>query len=116
MITLQIIERHGTHLHRTLIDAMRSGDLRTFVATKHGRKVTHTNPSYPGWMNWSCAEGVISCAVLSPQKPGSEWKLVSALIGRLADKYPDRIHSIGIQFPDAGAPEPKDKRRRRRSR
>ncbi len=116
MITLQIIERHGTHLHRALIDAMRSGDLRTFVATKHGRKVTHTNPSYTGWMNWSYAEGVISCAVLSPQKPGSEWKLVSALIGRLADKYPDRIHSIGIQFPDAHPPKPMGKRRRRRTR
>jgi len=115
MITLQIIEQPGAHLHRTLIDAMRSGDLRTFVTTKHGRKVTHTNPSYPGWMNWSYAEGVISCAVLSPQKPGSEWRLLSALIGRLADKYADRIHSVGIQFPDARAPEPKGRRRRRRS-
>lgn len=116
MITLQIIERHDAHLHRTLIDAMRSGELRTFVATKRGRKVTHANPSYHGWMNWSYAEGVISCAVLSPQKPGDEWKLLSALIGRLADKYADRIHSIGIQFPDARASAPEGKRPRRHSR
>jgi hypothetical protein len=113
MITLQIVERPGTHLHRTLIDAMRSHDLRTFVATKRGRKITHTNPSYPGWMNWSHAEGVISCAILSPHKPGTEWRLLSALIGRLADKYPSVIHSIGIQFPDAGTPDAKGKRRRR---
>lgn len=114
MITLQIIEHPAAHLHRTLIDAMRSGDLRTFVTTKHGKKVTHTNPSYPGWMNWSHAEGVINCTVLSPQKPGSEWKLLSALIGRLADKYADRILCVGIQFPGARRPESERKRRPRR--
>ncbi|OFX35650.1 MAG: hypothetical protein A2Z07_10530 [Armatimonadetes bacterium RBG_16_67_12] len=114
MIALQIIERPGAHLHRTLIDAMRSGDLRTFVVTKRGRKVTHKNPSFPGWMNWTGVENVIHCSIMSPQKPGTEWRLLHALIGRLADKYADRIHSIGIQFPDARAPELKGKRRRGR--
>ena len=106
MIRLQIVERHGTNLHRVLVEAMRSGELRTFSVTKRGRRVTHTNPNYPGWMKWSYAEGVIVCGVLSPQKPGGEWKLLSALIGRLADKYADRVHSINIQFPDQGAAKP----------
>jgi hypothetical protein len=105
MIRLQIIERHGTNLYKMLVEAMRSGKLRTFSVTKRGRRITHTNPQYPGWMNWTHAEGVIICEVLSPHKPGGEWKLLSALIGRLADKYADRIHSVSIQFPDALAPK-----------
>jgi hypothetical protein len=56
-------------------------------------------------MNWSYAEGVIICEVLSPHKPGNEWKLLSALMGRLADKYAEHIHSVNIQFPDAIAPK-----------
>jgi hypothetical protein len=105
LIRLQIVEQHGTNLYKTLVEAMRSGKLRTFSVTKRGRRVTHTKSDYPGWMNWSYAEGVIVCEVLSPRKPGSEWKLLSALVGRLADKYADRIHSISIQFPDAIVPE-----------
>lgn len=101
MITLQIVERHNTKLYKTLVDAMRSGDLRTFSATKRGRKVTHTNPSYPGWMSWSYHKGVIVCKVVSPRKQGNEWRLLSAFVGRLADKYAGLVHSINIQFPDA---------------
>ncbi len=116
MIRLQIVERPGVNLYRTLVNAMRSGDLRTFIVTRRGKKVTHRNPSYSGWINWSYAGGVVSCEVLSPRKPGTEWRLVSALVGRLADKFPDHVHSISIQFPDAQAPKSRSKRRRRRSR
>ncbi len=98
MIKFQIVELQGSNLYKTLIDAMRSGKLRTFSTTKRGRKVTHTNINYPGWINWSYDNGVITCEVISPRKPGSEWKLLSAMIGRLADKYADSIHSINIQF------------------
>ncbi len=114
MIRLQIVERHGANLYRTLIDAMRSGGLRTFNVLRRGRKVTHRNPNYSGWMNWSYAEGVVTCEVLSPRKPGTEWRLLSALVGRLADKFADRVHSISIQFPDAPAPKIRPRRRRRR--
>ncbi|MFQ5903164.1 MAG: hypothetical protein ACE5JO_05695 [Candidatus Binatia bacterium] len=116
MIRLQIVERHGVNLYRTLVSAMRSGDLRTFIVTRRGKKVTHRNPSYSGWISWSYAEGVVSCEVLSPRQPGTEWRLVSALVGRLADKFADRVHSISIQFPDASAPRNRPRRRRRRSR
>ncbi len=88
---------------------MRAGELRTFKALKRGRKIEHT--TYPGWMNWSSAEGVISCAVLSPRKPGQEWQLFSAFLGRLADRYADHIVAIDVQFPDA---VPKSTRLRRR--
>ena len=114
MIRLQIVERHGVGLYRTLIKAMRSGELRTFIATRRGKKVTHRNPGYSGWINWSFAGGVISCEILSPRKPGTEWRLLSALIGRLADKYADQVHSLSIQFPDAEPPQTRRKRRRRR--
>lgn len=110
MVRLQIVEQEGADLYRTLVDAMRQGQLRTFVVTKRGRKVTHTNEAYPGWMNWSHASGIILCEVLSPHKPGSEWRLLSAFIGRLADKFADRIHSIAIQFPGVPARAPKRRR------
>ena len=49
-------------------------------------------------MNWSVSEEIITCEVLSPNKPGREWQLFSAFLGRLADRYADRIVAINIQF------------------
>jgi hypothetical protein len=101
MIRFQIVEQAGANLHKTLIEAMRAGELRTFEATRRGRRIQHKNLSYPGWMNWSVADGVINCEVISPRKPGREWQLFSAFLGRLADRYADRIVAINIQFPRA---------------
>jgi hypothetical protein len=114
MIRLQIIERTGAQLHKTLVDAMRTGELRTFIAKKRGRKVLHKNSAYPGWMNWSASEGIITCEILSPNKPGHEWQLFSAFLGRLADRYADRIVAINIQFPGSAPFETPPRRRRPR--
>ena len=99
MIRFQIIERTGINLHKTLVHAMRVGELRTFEATRRGRRIQHKNLSYPGWMNWSVADGVINCEVISPHKPGREWQFFSAFLGRLADRYADQIVAINVQFP-----------------
>jgi hypothetical protein len=99
MIRFQIFERAGANLHRTLIGAMRSGELRTFEATRRGRRIQHKNLSYPGWMNWSVHDGMINCDVISPRKPGREWQFFSAFLGRLADRYAGEILAINIQFP-----------------
>jgi hypothetical protein len=114
MIRLQIVERHGVNLYRTLIHAMRSGSLRTFMVKRRGKRVTHRNPGYSGWINWSSAAGVVSCEIRSPRKPGTEWRLLSALVGRLGDKFADHVHSISIQFPDASVAKNRPRRRRRR--
>lgn len=99
MIRLQIIEKNlESKLHKKLKEAMISGELKTFTVQKRGKKVTHTNKNYPGWMNWYSSSGVINCEILSPQKPGEEWKLLGAFVGRLADKYSKEVHSINIQF------------------
>ncbi|MDA8091885.1 MAG: hypothetical protein M0Z52_13835 [Actinomycetota bacterium] len=98
MIRLQIIEKEGAKLHKKLKDAMNTGELKTFVVQNRGKKVVHTNKNYPGWMNWSSYSGVITCEILSPRKPGEEWKLLGAFIGRLSDKYRAEVHSINIQF------------------
>lgn len=103
MIRFQIVEKEGADLHRTLLRAMRSGELRTFSAEKRGRKVVHKNPNIPGWMNWSSSEGILHCEVRSPRKPGSEWRLFSAFLGRLADRYADQILSLSVQFPELSA-------------
>jgi hypothetical protein len=113
MIRLQIIERTGANLHRTIVDAMRTGDLRTFVARKRGRTIHHK--SKPGWLNWAESDGLIRCEVLSPHKPGYEWQLFSAFLGRLADRFADRIVAINVQFPQAipKMVEPRARKRRR---
>jgi hypothetical protein len=116
MIRFQIVEREGADLYRTLLRAMRSGDLKTFYATKRGRKVHHANESYPGWMSWSHAGGVIHCEVVSPRRPGGEWQLFSAFIGRLAHRFAPLVHSVNIQFPGAVPLDGKPKRRKRRNR
>ena len=116
MIRFQIIERTGAQLQKALIEAMRSGELRTFIAKKRGRKVQHKNSAYPGWMNWSVSEGIITCEVLSPNKPGREWQLFSAFLGRLADRYADRIVAINVQFPDSVPFEIPARRRTSRTR
>jgi hypothetical protein len=112
MITLQIIERHNAGLFEGLREAMRSGKLQTFRLQKRGRKVVHVN--HPGWMNWSYCDGVIACTILSPRKPGREWQLLRDFLGRIADRYADRVLSISIQFPDAAPKEGKARRRHRR--
>ena len=99
MSRFQIFERTGVNLYKTLVDAMRAGELRTFEATKRGRRIQHKNVLYPGWMNWSAHDGMINCEVISPRKPGREWQFFSAFLGRLADRYADQIIGINIQFP-----------------
>jgi len=112
MITLQIVERRGSGLFEALRTAMRSGSLHTFYLQRRGRKVSHV--TNPGWMNWSYSDGVISGTILSPRKPGMEWKFLRDFLGRVADRYADRVLSIGIQFPDARSlGKPADRHRKR---
>ena len=116
MIQFQIIERTGANLYKALVAAMREGELRTFHVKRRGRKVQHTNVSYPGWMNWSTADGVINCAVISPNKPGREWQFFRAFLGRLADRYAEQIVAINVQFPSTEQNRRRGtKRRKRRS-
>lgn len=113
MIRFQIIQRSGVDLHRSLVDAMRSGALQTFDSSKRGSKVTHAK--HPGWMNWSVSEGVITCEVLSPRKPGHEWQLFHAFIGRLAARFAVDIAAINIQFPTPDLPTQPRRTKRKRS-
>ena len=116
MIRFQIVEAPGANLFKTLVDAMREGELRTFQVKKRGRKVLHRNVSYPGWMNWSQTDGLITCEVKSPNKPGREWQFFSAFLGRLADRYADRILAINVQFPPEAKAPVRGRRRKRRTR
>jgi hypothetical protein len=118
MIRFQIIERTGANLYRLLVDAMRSGELRTFEAARRGRRIQHKNLSYPGWMNWQVLDGIINCEVISPRIPGREWQFFSAFLGRLADRYADQIVAINIQFSGSTVPARKSRavKRRRRPR
>jgi hypothetical protein len=98
MIRFQVVERGGADLYRVLRRAMRSKELRTFYLDRRGRRVSHANPSYTGWIHWMPSDGVINCEIVSPRDPGGEWRLFSAFVGRLADRFADLIHSINVQF------------------
>jgi hypothetical protein len=111
MIRVQVLERPGAELFVTLKRAMRGGDLRTFSLEKRGSKVVHQR--YPGWMNWSYEHGAITCEILSPRKQAGEWQFLGALVGRLVDKFADRVESIHIQpTPPTNPPSTRKKKRR----
>ncbi len=116
MIQFQIVESVGADLYRSLLDYMKSGSLQTFSASKRGRKISHIK--YPGWINWSNSEGVITCEVLSPRKPDNEWQLMHAFLGRLAARFAPSILAINIQFRAARKPsiEPAAQRNRKKAR
>src|SRR2546427_12941450 len=97
MIRIQIVEREGAQLLETLKSAIRSGDLRTFELHKHGRKVRHKSKDYHGRMNGESKMGVVTCEIVSPHKPGQEWRILSSCLGRLSDRYRSRRHPIAIQ-------------------
>ena len=107
---MQIVERPGANLFSVLKKAMRSGDLRTFSLQRHGKRVVHER--YPGWMNWSVGAGAIACEIHSPKQEGTEWQILTAVVGRLAQRFPALVEGINIQLP-APEPEPRRKRRRR---
>ena len=111
MIRLQIVERPGARLFSVLKKAIRSKDLRTFTLEKGGKRVVHIRS--PGYMNWVEAEGVIACEIKTPKDEGKEWQLLTAVIGRLADRFPGAVESINVQLT-APPPEPPKKRPRRR--
>jgi len=103
MIKMQIIERDGAKLFNVVKNACYDGTLQTFFAEKRGRKITHTR--HPGYINWSSGrDGVIIATIRSPKKPQDEWKILSAFVGRLSDKYSSSIHSISLQFDTSALP------------
>ncbi len=113
MIRMQIVERPGVKLFNVLKRAMRSGDLRTFSLERRGARVIHVRS--PGYMNWTSAEGIIACEIKSPRDEGKEWQLLSNVIGRLADRFPDFVESINIQLTPRPVEAVKKKRKKRRA-
>jgi hypothetical protein len=111
MIRMQIVERPGVKLFNLLKRAMRSGDLRTFSLERRGTRVVHNR--YPGFMSWTHAEGVIACEIRYPKKEDEEWQLLSAVVGRLAHRFPALVESVNIQLT-APPPPPVKKRRRKK--
>lgn len=111
VIRMQIVERPGVKLFNLLKRAIRSHELRTFSLEKRGTKVVHIRS--PGFMTWTSTEGIIACEIRTPRDEGKEWQFLSAVVGRLADRYPSGVESINIQLT-APPPEPKKKKRRAR--
>ena len=114
MIRFQIMERDEARLYETLVRAMREGQLRTFRVENRGRRVVHVR--YPGRITWTHAQGVIDGTVVSPKRQGNEWQIFSALMGRLAQRYAERISGIIVQFPEPPTQRAGRKGRRRTGR
>ena len=95
-IRLQLVERDGTELYKTRIADMRSGKLEMLIVSPDGRKVTHAKFK-KARMNLALEHGVVVGEIKCSAGPDG-WKLLQAVVGRLADKYPDRVESVAIQF------------------
>jgi hypothetical protein len=113
MIRMQIVERPGTELFKVLKRAIRSHDLRTFSLERHGTRVVHVRS--PGYMNWTSTEGIIACEIRSPREEGKEWQMLSAVIGRLADRFPAFVESVNVQLTAPPPVVPVKKRRKKRA-
>jgi hypothetical protein len=109
MIRMQILERPDAKLFSLLKRSIRSKDLRTFSLEKGGKRVVHVR--MPGYMSWAASEGVVACEIRTPRDEGKEWQLLSAVVGRLADRFPAQVAGINIQL-EAPPPEPVKKKRR----
>jgi len=67
----------------------------TFVRRREGR---WTHKIYPGWINWSEAQGGLLVAEIQTRVPDSEWQLLEALIGYLDRNLGENIESITITY------------------
>lgn len=103
MIKVKVVERKNGKLLATLKSAMRSGSLKTFYLADRGSRVKHKR--YKGAMRWEEKDGVLDCRILGGEPSG--WQFLRAFIGRLSDRFSDRVESVHIEFP-----EPPRKKRR----
>jgi hypothetical protein len=93
MIKVEVVERRNGKLMAALKGAMRSGSLKTFYLARRGQRVKHRR--YKGMMSWKAGEGVVSCRISGVES----WQFLRAFIGRLSDRFSDRVESVHIEFP-----------------
>ena len=97
MIHLQIVNRGGNHLQKSLRAAIASRKITSFktARVKGGLKITHKK--YLGAIDITPAKGLL-LADVSCKNPTKERQLLEAFIGRLAYHFANEIASINMQF------------------
>ena len=110
MIVLEILCRHGFDLVSSFREGIREGEFKSFDLKRGGSRsraraeVTHKSPRTPGKIALQQRDSVCIARVSAPA--GKEWDILHKFVGRLVHRYPDRVMSIRIDFP-----EPRRRRR-----
>jgi hypothetical protein len=97
MVHLQIISRNDADVQGVLRAAIEEGSMKTFeiARIRGGLRLRHKR--FRGEVRFARSDGPLLVTVRSP-KSVDEWQLLTALIGRLADRFRDQISSISLHF------------------
>ena len=111
MVHLQIISRGDADIQAEIRSAIEEERMKTFeiVRLRGGLRLRHKR--FRGEVHFIKSEGPLLITVRS-SKGADEWQLLSALIGRLADRFRDQISSINISFEVKAAPKKKSRKGR----
>jgi hypothetical protein len=112
VLTLEILCRGDFDLVEAFREGIREGEFKSFVL-KRGRgrsparaEVLHKSPRTPGKISLEQRDSLCRAKVAAPA--GKEWDILHKFVGRLVHRFPDRLLSIRVDFP-----EPRRRRGRR---
>ena len=95
-VRVTVTARGPGNLKRTIVEAIRSGELRTFEAYDRGGKLRHKQrATHPGYikLDWRAPE-----LVAEVRGRGEESQLLGSFVSRLHARFGDRIESVTLRF------------------
>jgi hypothetical protein len=90
------------NLQRTIVKAVRAGELRTFEAFDRGRKLRHKQrATHPGYikLEWRAPDLLADVRA----RDGEESQLLGSFVSRLHARFGDQIASVTLRFGSPGA-------------
>jgi len=108
LVHLQIISRNAADVQAELRTAIEEQHMTTFEieGLRGGLRLRHKRFRGEVWFLPSGGSGPALVTVRS-RLPNEEWQLLTALIGRLADRFKNQIAGINIQLESGEVPKPK---------
>jgi hypothetical protein len=97
MVHLQIISRNAADVQAALRSAIEEQRMTTFEIERIRGGLRLRHKRFRGEVRFHPTDGPLLVTVRSP-KSNNEWQLLSAFIGRLADRFRDQVSSVSIQF------------------
>lgn len=96
-VRVTVTARPGENLKRTLLQAVREGQLRTFEAYDRGGKLRHKQrATHPGYIKLEWRAPELLAEVRS--REGDESQLLGSFVSRLHARFGERIESVTLRF------------------